>query len=70
MKEDGLQRMLTFLDFLRENGVSFLLDQQGPDGLIILFSLYGIRAEVTFTVAEMQYHTYASSSGDFGRMAR
>ena len=58
MKQDGLQRLLDFLNLLREHGVDFRLDQEGPDGVMVLFALYGVRIEVDFTIDEMQFSIF------------
>ena len=63
MKIDGLQRLLDFLTLLREHSVEFRLDQQGPDGVIVQFALYGVRVEVDFTVDEMQYSIFKGDEG-------
>ncbi len=58
MKQDGLQRLLDFLNLLREHGVEFLLGQEGPDGIMVQFALYGVRVEVDFTIDEMQFSIF------------
>ena len=58
MKQDGLQRLLDFLNLLREHGVDFRLGQEGPDGVMVLFALYGVRIEADFTIDEMQYSIF------------
>lgn len=58
MKIDGLQRMLDFLDFLRGTGTEFRIDQFSPDALTVCFALVGVRAEVEFSVDEMQYSLF------------
>lgn len=63
MKKDGLQRMLDFLDLLRETGTDFRIEQFSPDGLTVYFALVGVRAEVEFTVDEMQYSLFRGDEG-------
>ena len=58
MKIDGLQRMLDFLVVLQESGTQYRIDQDSPDALIVTFALVGVRAEVEFTVDEMQYSLF------------
>lgn len=55
---DGLQRMLSFLDKLRDKGIHFWIEQQAPDGLMVTFTLVGARVEAVFTVEEMQYSVF------------
>ena len=61
MQTDGLQRMLDFLDFLREKGIDFRLDQQASDELMVTFALVGARVEVTFGVDTMHFCTFKGS---------
>jgi len=58
VKKDGLERLLEFLDILRGRGIDAHFYQEGPDGIIVYFSLYGVRVEVTFTVDGMQYSIF------------
>ncbi len=50
MKKDGLQRMLDFLDLLREKKIWFFINQYSDEGLTVTFTLVGIRVEVEFFV--------------------
>lgn len=61
MKKDGLQRVLEFLDFLRDRNVGFRIDQQSPDELIVSFALVGARGEATFDVDGMDYCLFTGS---------
>jgi hypothetical protein len=58
---DGLQRMLDFLDMLRDKGIHFWIEQQGPDGLMVTFTVVGARVEAVFTVDEMQYSIFTGN---------
>ena len=58
MKTDGLQKRLSFLDFLRSTKTDFRIDQFSPDALTVCFALVGVRAEVEFSVDEMQYSLF------------
>jgi hypothetical protein len=61
MRKDGLQRVLDFLDFLREKGIEFRLDQQAPDELMVTFALVGARVEATFDVNMMHFCVFKGS---------
>lgn len=58
MKKDGWNRMLEFLDFLREKKIQFRIEQQQPEGLMVSFALVGIRIEVEFFEDELQYSIF------------
>lgn len=58
MKMDGLQRLLDFLEVLREKNIWFRLEQTVPDGVMVMFTLIGARVEATFMVDEMQYSIF------------
>jgi hypothetical protein len=55
MKEDGLQRMLNFLNMLAEKNIHFFIEQYAPDYLTVSVTLVGVRLEVMFSVEEMQF---------------
>lgn len=55
MKQDGLQRMLDFLALPSAKGIEFRIEQQAPDELMVAFALVGVRVEVVFSVARMQF---------------
>jgi len=57
-KQDGLRRMLDFLAMLRDKGIHFWIEQQDPDGLMVTFTLVGVRAEAYFTVDDMSYSIF------------
>jgi hypothetical protein len=61
MKIDGLQRLLDFLDGLREKGIMFRIDQQATDELIVSFALVGARVEATFGVDGMHFCVFRGS---------
>ena len=50
MRKDGLQRVLDFLDFLREKGIEFRLDQQAPDELMVTFALVGALKQLSMSI--------------------
>jgi hypothetical protein len=41
--KDGLERMLDFLDALREHKIHFFITQYSPEGLTVTFTLVGVR---------------------------
>lgn len=55
MAQDGLQRMLDFLEILSGKGIEFKIDQQASDELMVTFALVGVRVEVVFSVQRMQF---------------
>ena len=61
MAQDGLQRLLDFLDRLRDRGIQFRLEQQAPDEIIVAFALVGARVEATFDVAMMHFCVFRGS---------
>jgi hypothetical protein len=70
---DGLQRMLDFLDMLREKGIHFWIEQQATDELMVTFTLVGARVEATFSVEGMNYSVFEGSEdvdGDPQRLER
>ena len=55
MRQDGLQRMLDFLDKLEGKGIEYFITRYSPEGLTVTLTLVGVRVEVEFTVDEMQF---------------
>ena len=55
---DGLQRLLDFLDDLREKGIHFFIEQQETDGVMVTFTLVGVRVEATFFVDRMTFSVF------------
>jgi hypothetical protein len=60
-KKDGLERMLDFLDFLREKNIHFFITQYSPDGLTVTLTLVGMRIEVEFQVDHVEYSVFRGS---------
>ena len=58
MKKDGLQRMLDFLDMLRDKNIHSWIEQQSPDELMVTFTLVGVRVEANFSVDEMTFSVF------------
>jgi hypothetical protein len=58
MKNDGLERMLNFLDFLRERNIHFFLTQYSSDGITVTFTLVGKRVEVEFHVDHLEFSVF------------
>lgn len=61
MKKDGLQRMLDFLDLLREKKIWFFINQYSDEGLTVTFTLVGIRVEVEFFVDHLEFSVFRGS---------
>jgi hypothetical protein len=61
MKSDGLQRMLKFLESLRQLGIKFRIERQSPDALMVTFSLKGICIEVDFFVNEIWFSYFKTA---------
>jgi hypothetical protein len=61
MKKDGLQRILDFLDFLREKGIEFNIEQEAPTSLTVKFALVGARVEADFDVDMMHFSVFKGS---------
>ena len=60
-RKDGLQRLLDFLEMLSRKGIHFWIEQQAPDGLMVTFTLVGVRVEAVFTVDEMQFSYFTGN---------
>lgn len=58
MKKDGLQRMLDFLNLLREKKIHFYIEQYSSDELTVTLTLVGVRVEVMFSVDDMTYSLF------------
>jgi hypothetical protein len=56
--DDGLKRVLDFLDALEEAGVQYEIDQVRPDAILVFFTLVGVRVEVDFFVDRMTYRCF------------
>jgi len=65
MHKDGLQRMLDFLDLLREKGIHSWIEQQEPDGLMVTFTLVGVRVEAVFFVDHMNFSYFKGNEDVF-----
>lgn len=61
MTKDGLERMLDFLDFLRNSNVEFFLSQYSPEGLTVTVTLVGSRVEVEFFVDHLEFSVFNGS---------
>lgn len=61
MKKDGLERMLEFLDLLREKNVHFFITQYSDEGLTVTFTLVGVRVEVEFFVDHLEFSVFRGS---------
>jgi len=61
MKQDGLERMLNFLDLLREKKIWFFINQYSEEGLTVTFTLVGVRVEVEFFVDHLEFSVFRGS---------
>ena len=61
MKKDGLQRLLNFLDFIREKDIKFDIVQEAPSNLTVRFGLVGVRVEADFDVDMMHFSVFKGS---------
>jgi hypothetical protein len=58
MQQDGLQRMLDFLNFLKKKKIHFFIEQDSDDSLLVTFTLVGARIETMFSVEEMTFSVF------------
>lgn len=58
MQKDGLQRVLNFLEFLRDKGIEFTLVQQQPEAIMVTFAMVGFRVEVEFFTDHLEYSVF------------
>ena len=61
MKKDGLERMLDFLDLLRERNIQFFITQYSSEGLTVTLTLVGIRVEVEFFIDHLEFSQFKGS---------
>jgi hypothetical protein len=61
VKKDGLQRLLNFLDFIREKDIKFDIVQEAPSNLTVRFGLVGVRVEADFDVDMMHFSVFKGS---------
>ena len=62
MPQDGLQRILDFTQRLREQGISFRIERQSPDELMVTFSQNEKFVEVNFDPTEVWFSHFAKDS--------
>ena len=55
---DGLDRMLSFLEFLSQNSVEYRIDQERPGALLVTFGFPGSRVEVEFFSDHIEYSIF------------
>lgn len=56
--QDGLQRMLTFLNEIEARNIEHFITKYSPDGLTVTLTLFKVRIEVEFTPTEMHYSCF------------
>ena len=66
MADDGLQRMLDFVNFLDDKGIHFYVEQNAPDSMRITLTLVGVRVEVVFFADHMEF-SYFTGNEDVSR---
>lgn len=59
MEKDGLQRVIDFLEFLREKNIDYRIDQQQPEAIMVTVPLVGIRIEAEFFVDHVEYSIFS-----------
>ena len=57
----GLEGMLEFLSFLRSKKISYKIEQQRDDSLMITFTLVGVRVEIDFFVDHFEFSYFKGS---------
>ena len=57
----GLEGMLEFLSFLRQQGIIYRIEQQVDDGIEVTFALVGYRFEVTFFVDHIEFSYFTGN---------
>jgi hypothetical protein len=61
MERDSLQRILDFLDRLREKKIPFTIEQRDRGSLTVSFRLIGARVEADFDVDMMHFSVFKGS---------
>jgi hypothetical protein len=57
----GLEDMLEFLDLLRSKKITFRIEQQRDDSLMVSFTLVGVRVEVDFFEDHFEFSYFKGS---------
>jgi hypothetical protein len=57
----GLDGMLEFLDYLRNKKITFRIEQQRDDSIMVTFTLVGVRVEVDFFVDHFEFSYFQGS---------
>jgi len=58
MKLEGLKDILSFLQFLNQRKVQFVLSQERTDSIMVSFTLVGVRVEVDFFDDHIEYSLF------------
>jgi len=69
--QDGLQRLLGFLNVLNEKSIEFRLEQNAPDSISVSFALVGYRVEADFDVDMMHFSIFKGDEAvdtDLGKL--
>jgi hypothetical protein len=61
VKKKGLQAMLDFLALLRTSGITFRIERQTPDALMVTFTSHGKCVEVDFFVGEIGFSYFGQA---------
>jgi hypothetical protein len=58
---NGLEGLLEFLDFLRSKKITFRIEQQRDDSVMVSFTLVGVRVEVDFFQDHFEFSYFKGS---------
>ena len=59
----GLEGFLEFLALLRDKKITFRLEQQRDDAIMITFTLVGVRVEVEWFADEVEFSYFVGDEG-------
>ncbi len=59
--QDGLERMLEFLNGLEQKKIHYFIEKCSDDGLLVTLTLMGVRVEVEFTPYDMSFSVFKGS---------
>jgi len=57
-RQDGLHRILDFLNFLNQKKIEYYIERHDEEGLRATFTLVGARVEAVFTVEDMTFRIF------------
>lgn len=59
MSNDGLQRLLKFLSALKARHISYRIEREAADSLLVTFTAKNRCVEVDFSVADVSYSVFS-----------